>query len=1040
MTPDGSREPEKSDVRNNLVETDEGVSAVTSRSLREPYTSTVRQEQAQTENSARLFIKPQARTLSIPSFLGDEKETEDNKAATTPTIGEIAPLNDHPLWKVHKYQGIDLSPVLLPTVYGPPSESYGPPAETYSSPAQKYVPPAQTYGPPAQKYGPIQSSHPSEPYSPPTDTYGPPESSVSATPDTTAALSALDNLSGLVSLLPEDGQNTSPSLSALNSLASLLPQKSNSGLSLEQLSALASLFSLLQANSNGAPASTYGPPNTRGTEISSLVSLVKLLPSETASSSGSLLARLQNLVRRRPDFLNTLLNALNLARPSKNTGVFLGFANPSKSHTLKKDSSTFGSKLNSVAKFTKNIPESKITPTEEFKKHVLLGKLVSKIGKPEKLAVIKSHIPINTDTAKKGSTFSKLGKLGKLGIIKGKLPLKFGIASKSGILKFSPSLGKHFPLKVHLSKFKGLTYGNISPLGKKYLPLKTEILAAPLKVKKHVFSKVGKIGKIIKPAKLDILRKLSALKSHLFSKLAKLVKIGVDKSHIPFKLLGKYAAMKKHLASKIIKLSADAKHVKHGIIFAPVAAKKHVVSKLKTLAKGAKAIKISLSSKLDTLTDLKSPLISKFKTGSKFNFVKHPKLKLGVVKGPAGIKRIIGLKAEKIGFPSFRKSDFSSNAGVSRKGSQIEEGENFGRNDDYILKDIPNFFLGTNPDADVANVLHLPELPPVSIPANYKFQETGVGHPYIVKYSKSVPSTLPDSSYGPPQQDPVPTYGAPAQLQEEGSPYSPLIVSSKYGTPTQAPTNFGPQQETSPFQASHHTSQQAFTSFHTPTISYPTSAQEPVGFINSYGQPAAQYSVLPVETDYKNSNFQTQSQNPSYNNAAQTFPTDTSTIQSAYSVLQQNQYQPHIDGSSAEIGTHQFAQSGPYLQEIYPPSRNDIFQGTSRSDTNIPSADLPSKQDDDFRPSTLAAATGSGYSRVVFQRSKQHDTGLASQTMGELDSVTTSTSDVPQLNSDLQEADASMTHAPSATSSEDSELRKENVFRPDSRNVSVGNR
>jgi len=1031
MTPDGIHERESSDVRNNLVEPYEGVSAVTSRSLHEPYTPRPPQELAQRENSPSSFKKPQARTLSIHSFLGGEKETENNRAETTPNIGEIAPLNDHPLWKVHKYQGIDLSPVLLPTAYGPPSESYGPPAETYVPPAETYGPPAETYGPPAQKYGPTQPSHPSEPYIPPTDTYGPPESSVSATPDTTAALSALDNLSGLVSLLPEEGQQNSPSLPALNSLATLLPQKSNSGLSLEQLSALASLVTFLQAKSNGAPASTYGPPNTRGTEISSLVSLAKVLPSETASSSGSLLARLQSLSRRRPSFLHKLLNVLNLARPSENKGVFLGFVKPSKNHPLKKDSDTFDPELYSVAKFTENIPESKLIPTEKFKTNVVLGKLVPKIGELGKLAVIKSHIPINTVTAKKGSALSKLGKLGKLGIIKGKLPLKFGIVNKSGILKFSPGLGKFFPLKVHLSKFKGL---NFSPLGKKHLPLKAAILAKPLKVKKHVFSKVGKFGKIIKPAKLGILSKLSALKKHLLSKLAKLVKIG-----IPFKKLGKYAAKKKHLVSKLIKLGAVAKYVKHGIIFAPIVAKKHFISKLTTLAKGAKSSKSSLSSKPDILTDLKIPPISKFKKGSKFNFIKHPALKWGVVKKPAGIKEIIGLKAAKFGFPSLRKFDSSSIAGISTKGSLIEKGENFGKNDDYILKDTPNFFLGTNPDADVANVLHLPDLPPVTIPTNYKFQETGVGNPYIVKYSKSVPSTLLDSAYGPPQQNPVPTYGASAQFQEEGSLYPPLHVSSRYGPPNQAATSFGPQQGTSSFQSTLPNSQ-GFTSYYTPTVSYPTSVQEPGSFINSYGQPAAQYSVLPAETDHKNSNFQTQSQNPSQNNAAQISPTDTSAIQSAYSVLQQNQNQPQVEGPSMDIGTHQFAQSGPYLQQSYPPSRSDLFHGTSRSDTNIPSDDLPSKQDNDFLPSTLAAATGSGYSRVAFQRSQHQDTGLANQPGGELDFATTSTSDMPQLNSDIQDADPSVSHAPSAMSTEDSELLKENVFSPDSKKFLAGNR
>jgi hypothetical protein len=207
--------------------------------------------------------------------------------------------------------------------------------------------------------------------------------------------------------------------------------------------------------------------------------------------------------------------------------------------------------------------------------------------------------------------------------------------------------------------------------------------------------------------------------------------------------------------------------------------------------------------------------------------------------------------------------------------------------------------------------------------------------------------------------------------------------------------------------------------------------------INSYGQPAAQFSA---ETDHKNSNFQTQSQTPSYNNAAQTSLIDTSAVQSAYSFPQPNQNQPQYEGASIGIGTHHSAQNGPYLQQSYPASRGDLFQGTSRSDTNLPSDDLPSKKDDDFRPSTFAAATGSGYSRVVFQRSQQQDTELANQPEGEMDFVTTSTSDVPPLNSDTQDADASMSHAPSATSAEDSGLLKENVFRPNSEKFLAGNR
>jgi hypothetical protein len=157
-------------------------------------------------------------------------------------------------------------------------------------------------------------------------------------------------------------------------------------------------------------------------------------------------------------------------------------------------------------------------------------------------------------------------------------------------------------------------------------------------------------------------------------------------------------------------------------------------------------------------------------------------------------------------------------------------------------------------------------------------------------------------------------------------------------------------------------------------------------------------------------------------------------------VLQQNQNQPQVEGASVDTGTHEFAQSGSYLQQNYPPSRNNLFHGTSRSDTNIPPDDLPSKQDDDFRPSTLAAATGSGYSRVAFQRSQHQDTGLMNQPGVELDFVTTSTSDVPQLKGDLQDADVSMSRAPSATSTEDSELLKEKVFPPDSKKFLAVNR
>lgn len=324
-------------------------------------------------------------------------------------------------------------------------------------------------------------------------------------------------------------------------------------------------------------------------------------------------------------------------------------------------------------------------------------------------------------------------------------------------------------------------------------------------------------------------------------------------------------------------------------------------------------------------------------------------------------------------------------------------------------------------------MLALPDLPPISIPANYKFQETGVRHPYVVKYSKAFPSASPDSAYGPNTQDPI-----PAEFRQETPLNSPLHAASKYVTQTTPPTSFGPQQETSSFQTSQSNSQQPFHSFHTPTNSYQASVQEPGSVINSYGQPAALYGVLPAETDHTNSNLQTQSQNPSYNNAAQTFTTGTSASQNAYSVLQQNYIQPEVEEPSAEIGTYRFAQSGPYPQQGYQPSYSDLLPDTSRSDTNIPSDDVSSKEDDDFVPSTLAAATGSGYSRIAFQRSQQqpsHDAGLANQPEGELDLAATSISDVSQFNGDTEDAGAS------ATSSEDTELRKENVFPPNSHNV-----
>jgi len=137
--------------------------------------------------------------------------------AAVPATYTTLPDNfDMPVWKVHKYNGIDIRPVRwsdlplpppsesdfpqvvaeapkevlvpepvvetfptpadsvvypepakeIPTVYGPPAQVYGPPAQVYGPPAQVYGPPAQVYGPPAQVYGP-----PAQYYGPPAQFY-----------------------------------------------------------------------------------------------------------------------------------------------------------------------------------------------------------------------------------------------------------------------------------------------------------------------------------------------------------------------------------------------------------------------------------------------------------------------------------------------------------------------------------------------------------------------------------------------------------------------------------------------------------------------------------------------------------------------------------------------------------------------------------------------------------------------------------------------------------------------------------------------------
>jgi hypothetical protein len=932
--PDGSYDHKSSDVKNNLVEPYDEVSVATSRNFREPYVSRPIQKLAPIENSADPPKKPEARTLSLPSFLGEEKEAEDSEAASASSISDIAPLNEHPLWKVHKYQGINLSPVSLPATYGPPSEIYGPPADTYI---------------------PIAPSSPLESYGPPTDTLGLSESSGSIAGDTADVFSALDNLSGLASILPEDGSTASSSSSAPSSPYNLLSQKSNSGLSLEQLSALATLVHSLQTKSNGPPSSQW---NTPATELSSLVSLVNLLPSETASSESSL-TQLRNFLTKRPDFLTRLLNALNFFSPSEPKGAFPRFLKPNTVHLppIKKGSIGFDSNYNTVSKLT---DESKTKP-EIFK------------------------------------ALANLQKLGIHGVTKG-----------------------NFPLKVKLlSKFAGLKGHDFSLFGKKRLPLKFAILASPLKFKKHHVSKFGKFGKIGISLKSSILGKLAALKNHLGSKLGKLIKLGIIKSYIPLKLLGKHAAIKSHFISKLIKVGKGAKHVKYSILAIPIKAKKHIISKLKKLGEGVKIFKNSLPSKFDILTlPLKLKVLSKLKTGGKFGVIKHPGLKGDLLSKPTGIKDIIKFNTEKLLFPAEKY----------RKDNQVDKGDNLWETVTYNLNQIPNFFLGTAPEAEVANFLNLPDFPTISIPANYKFHETGVGRPYVVKYSKPASSAIPDNAYASPSQDAIPTYEAPAKTHQEVPIFPPLQAASTYGTPIQPHPTSGSTQDASLFQPSESLSQHAFNSFHSPVVSYPSSILEPPSPTNSYGQPTAPYGAASSETDLANSGFETQPQNTFYGQAAQTSATGTPVSQSAYSVPQQNLVQFEVGGPSNEFGSYQFTESGSYPQQSYPPSHTDLYPGTSRSDTDIPSEDILSKQYGDFRPSSLAAATGAGYSRVAFQRSQQDtsdDLELLRQPEGKLDLLATSTHNASRLNGDLQNADGSKSQEILTAILENSQLHKE---------------
>lgn len=71
-----------------------------------------------------------------------------------PTVHTLAPLEQYPIWKVHKYKGIELRPVQvvdLPTAYSAEPEtvvSLSQPAEPLRAPHTEYGTPAEEYGPP----------------------------------------------------------------------------------------------------------------------------------------------------------------------------------------------------------------------------------------------------------------------------------------------------------------------------------------------------------------------------------------------------------------------------------------------------------------------------------------------------------------------------------------------------------------------------------------------------------------------------------------------------------------------------------------------------------------------------------------------------------------------------------------------------------------------------------------------------------------------------------------------------------------------------
>ncbi|XP_069704797.1 uncharacterized protein [Periplaneta americana] len=856
---------DKTDVRNNLTES-HGHTVASSRTIHGAQDSL-------TDNTTTVPKSAQARSFSISSIFEGSKGEEEKE--TPPADGEALPLNKHPLWRVHKYQGIDIRPVPLPTA------QYGPP------PPQ----PVESYGPP-------------------------PVPSPEAPGDTSAALSALDNLSGLANLLPQEGSSGGSLLSVLGSLSSP-PQKK--GLSPEQLSALASLANLIKQKSPREPASEYGPPSP-GVDLSTLASLASLLPQQGDSS---LLSTVQSILSKKPAFISSLINTLKLFSPSnseESEGASVRYARYLSPNNVIVESLTGGDLKGGGPKPNKQVADSKIGLVKDDVKVGILHEhdILEDLGK----TVIKK--PLKAAIHAKGHVVSKLLKLGKFGL-------------KKKLLKHS---------------------------------LKTAVLKAPFAIKKHIVSKLAKVGKF-KVAKT--VGKLAIVKALILTKIKKLVKFGILKAYIPLKLVIGSAVIKGRLIYSVINLAKDLKRVKYAFITWPL--KKIASVKFKKLKKEILGLKGSFP--LIVGAGVKNKIISKFEEDSKF-----------VIGGDAGT------------------------------GSKLKNKKSTSRTGRNILSAISNFFLGTAPEAE-PNLLELPELPPISIPPNFKFQETGVKQPYVIKYSSSAAPT----EYGPPEPSlPYPPASPPPYPPPSSPPYPPPSLQPYpppvYGPPQVAPyppsvpstygpppiSTYGVPQEPAAFYLPKVSPQQ-----HSPSIAFPNSQPEnsPINSqnpppeprfpVNSYGQPTLSYNIADSQPS---SEFRSDSHehfidsNAGHSATDVSLKTDLVPQQSQESV---NALRYSLERGASYSDSSNHVQGGPYF-------------GNSRSDTTLPSE--PFSNESDFKPSTLAAATGSGYSRVVFQRAQQMVKEEATQGREPDHSA-------PRSTSNLQNNEQS--RSATAASSEDSE-------------------